>query len=167
MYNKNYIMSKIGACYSIKTNNSDLIELDFYAQLNKSYLAFNFEILRAHNSVAWFLKERSALDSITLLSAQPLILKTEIPSPVDVQKNIGYGPATSGFHDTGEYIQNLAIGVGEPVGWVCSVAGTSGTWLVVGQQGVRVGTKANRPPQMPYFPATCTWIPQWRRQENQ
>lgn len=41
-------------------------------------------------------------------------------------------PPTQGVYNVGDIVNNDAISSGEPIGWVCSVAGEPGTWLVFG-----------------------------------
>jgi hypothetical protein len=42
---------------------------------------------------------------------------------------IDTGPPTTGAHGQGEIIFNRAPASGQPMGWVCTAAGTPGTWL--------------------------------------
>ncbi|HEX9948299.1 MAG TPA: right-handed parallel beta-helix repeat-containing protein [Allosphingosinicella sp.] len=45
-------------------------------------------------------------------------------------RNVDYGPAApgSGFHAAGEVVFNTAPAAGGKIGWVCTAAGTPGTW---------------------------------------
>ena len=46
------------------------------------------------------------------------------------------GPPISGSHTATELVLNSAPTEGAPIGWVCVVSGTPGTWLPWGRIGV-------------------------------
>lgn len=50
-----------------------------------------------------------------------------------LRRRFDTAPPTTGRWEVGEYIENAAPTVGSPVGWVCTSAGTPGTWNEAGQ----------------------------------
>jgi hypothetical protein len=50
-------------------------------------------------------------------------------------RNIDYGSEapTRGYHAAGELVYNIAPAAGGKVGWVCTAAGTPGTWKGFGE----------------------------------
>ena len=53
-------------------------------------------------------------------------------------------PPTTGTYDRGDITWNRAPSSGEPIGWVCLLAGTPGTWASFGSM-TKKGTTAGRP----------------------
>lgn len=50
---------------------------------------------------------------------------------------------TSGSWNVGDVIKNASIGTGGPIGWVCTVAGTTGgTWAPIGNPSSATGVTA-------------------------
>lgn len=51
-------------------------------------------------------------------------------------KEYGISAPTSGDWIVGDYIENLSSFLGHPNGWICTSAGSPGTWRVTGQKGM-------------------------------
>ena len=50
----------------------------------------------------------------------------------DSSSQSGTAAPTTGEHERGDYVMNSLPSVGAPKGWVCTVAGTPGTWVSTG-----------------------------------
>jgi hypothetical protein len=72
-------------------------------------------------------------------------------SAVDKLPIYGTAAPTVGTWAVGETILNSTSMLGTPYAWICAVAGTPGTWGVVGQNGHRTGSATPAGSVTPYF----------------
>ena len=73
-----------------------------------------------------------ALDSVKVTAAAIQKTAAGLQDQIDGARVTGTAPPTSGFHERAEIVWNSAPVSGGFIGWVCTAAGTPGTWKTWG-----------------------------------